>query len=115
MLMFSFDTIAFLDYNIRTLYRHIRGTMSDPSTNSAAEETSKTYEAGCHCGDVRFTVTLKPSLETRKVTNCNCSICRRKGYLLVCKTRTMRTWLGTMGRRRGAASIRYDIPSPFAG
>ncbi len=32
---------------------------------------------GCHCGRVRFEVTATP----HEVTECNCSICTRKGYL----------------------------------
>ena len=34
-----------------------------------------TYEGGCHCGRVRFRVTA--ALE--RVTQCNCSICAKKG------------------------------------
>ncbi|MCB9764071.1 MAG: GFA family protein [Alphaproteobacteria bacterium] len=32
---------------------------------------------GCHCGAVRFTVTIRE----RVVFDCNCSICRKKGFL----------------------------------
>ena len=44
---------------------------------STEETTLKTYEGGCHCGRVRFRVTgsLADCLE------CNCSICRKKGFL----------------------------------
>jgi putative acetyltransferase len=36
-----------------------------------------TYDGGCHCGRVRFrvTATLAP------IVRCNCSICRKKGFL----------------------------------
>jgi hypothetical protein len=37
----------------------------------------QTYEGGCHCGRVRFRVTADLS----GVTECNCSICMKKGYL----------------------------------
>ena len=37
----------------------------------------KTYEGGCHCGAVRFRVRTDFS----RVTECNCSICRRKGVI----------------------------------
>lgn len=37
----------------------------------------KAYEGGCHCGRVRFHVTA--SLE--RVSECNCSICVKKGFL----------------------------------
>ncbi len=35
------------------------------------------YQGGCHCGRVRFRVTA--TLD--RVTECNCSICRKKGFL----------------------------------
>jgi hypothetical protein len=37
----------------------------------------KTYEGGCHCGRVRFRVTG----DLRKATDCNCSMCTKKGFL----------------------------------
>ena len=37
-----------------------------------------TYSGGCHCGKVRFDV----SMELGKVTACNCSMCSKKGSLL---------------------------------
>jgi hypothetical protein len=37
----------------------------------------QTYEGGCHCGRVRFRVTA----DLAGVTQCNCSICTKKGYL----------------------------------
>ncbi|MGD2132408.1 MAG: GFA family protein [Maricaulaceae bacterium] len=39
---------------------------------------TKTYTGGCHCGAVKYEVDL--ALET--VNQCNCSHCRRKGFLL---------------------------------
>ncbi|MBR8829871.1 MAG: hypothetical protein N5P05_000589 [Chroococcopsis gigantea SAG 12.99] len=36
-----------------------------------------TYEGGCHCGAIRFRVGIKE----RKAIDCNCSICRKKGFL----------------------------------
>ncbi len=35
------------------------------------------YEGGCHCGAVRFRVVV----DNRKVNECNCSICTKKGFL----------------------------------
>ncbi|PYI09130.1 hypothetical protein BO78DRAFT_337797 [Aspergillus sclerotiicarbonarius CBS 121057] len=49
-----------------------------PPTNE-----SSVHKANCHCGAVRFTVTLSPPLHEYPVMNCNCSICSRNGYLLV--------------------------------
>jgi len=37
----------------------------------------QTYEGGCHCGKVRFRVTA----ELARVSDCNCSICTKKGFL----------------------------------
>ena len=37
----------------------------------------KTMTGGCHCGRVRFRV----SADLARVTECNCSICRKKGFL----------------------------------
>ncbi|KAK0747718.1 Mss4-like protein [Apiosordaria backusii] len=45
------------------------------------EET--TYPCSCHCGSITFTATLSPPLPEQQVIECNCSICRRAGYLLV--------------------------------
>lgn len=45
------------------------------------------YEANCHCGAIKYRVNV-PSLETQKVTNCNCSICCKNGYLNVYPKRT---------------------------
>lgn len=38
----------------------------------------KKYSGGCHCGKVRFDV----SMEMGRVISCNCSICSKKGGLL---------------------------------
>lgn len=43
----------------------------------AAATDMKTYEGNCHCGRVRFRVRA----ELSKATDCNCSMCRRKGFL----------------------------------
>ena len=37
----------------------------------------KTYQGGCHCGAVRFEI----DTELTRATECNCSICTRKGAL----------------------------------
>jgi hypothetical protein len=39
----------------------------------------RTHTGGCHCGRVRYEVTT--DLAQARVSECNCSICRRKGYL----------------------------------
>ena len=37
----------------------------------------QTYRGGCHCGAVRFEVTA----DIQDVTDCNCSVCTKKGFL----------------------------------
>lgn len=39
--------------------------------------TQAIYQGGCHCGAVRFQVTVN----NHKVDDCNCSICSKKGFL----------------------------------
>lgn len=38
-----------------------------------------TYEGGCHCGRVRFRI----HDDLSRVTECNCSVCTKKGFLHV--------------------------------
>ncbi len=45
------------------------------------------YEGGCHCGYIKFRATLSPPLPEYEVLWCNCSVCSKLGYLLVCKFR----------------------------
>jgi hypothetical protein len=40
-------------------------------------ETLTTYEGGCHCGKIRYRVRV----ERLEATDCNCSICRKKGFI----------------------------------
>jgi hypothetical protein len=40
---------------------------------------TRTYEGSCHCGAVRYEVTMAPPA---KAYACNCSICSRAGWLL---------------------------------
>ncbi|KAF7343374.1 hypothetical protein MVEN_01769700 [Mycena venus] len=47
-----------------------------------AEVDTKTYEGNCHCGAIKFSVVLPP-LEHTPLHSCSCSICTKKGYLMV--------------------------------
>jgi len=38
---------------------------------------SVSYQGGCHCGAVRFCAIVRQ----QKAIDCNCSICRKKGFL----------------------------------
>jgi hypothetical protein len=49
--------------------------MTEPTASPAQE--LKTYHGNCHCGAVKFTVKAPENLE---VSQCNCSICFKKGY-----------------------------------
>lgn len=40
---------------------------------------TKAYQGGCHCGAVRYEVTL---VEPFKALECNCSICKKAGFSL---------------------------------
>ncbi len=37
----------------------------------------QTYQGGCHCGRVRFEI----EADLSRASECNCSICSKKGYL----------------------------------
>jgi hypothetical protein len=41
------------------------------------DQQSVVYEGGCHCGAVRFKITV----DKHEASACNCSICLKKGYL----------------------------------
>lgn len=62
-------------------------TESGKKGGGEGEETkpSGTYEAGCHCGYIKYSVTLSPPFPEYKALNCNCSACTKLGYLLICK------------------------------
>jgi hypothetical protein len=55
--------------------------LPDPKkrANEMAKEQKKS--AQCHCGTVRFTVTLKEGLTSAR--RCNCSYCRMRGAVIV--------------------------------
>lgn len=55
----------------------------------ARKKEKKVYKARCHCAAIRFTVAIPP-LETgaSKPVQCNCSVCTKKGYLLVYPVRS---------------------------
>ncbi|RYP78022.1 hypothetical protein DL770_006954 [Monosporascus sp. CRB-9-2] len=54
--------------------------------------SSGTYEAGCHCGYVKFRFALSPPLPEYRVMQCNCSACTKLGYLLVYPKAEDVTW-----------------------
>ena len=42
-----------------------------------SDATPEVLEGGCHCGAVRYRVTVR----SREAVECNCSVCAKKGYL----------------------------------
>lgn len=54
-------------------------TSTSPSTDSEGKPLHS-YRGNCHCGSFIFTLTVP---EIKEAENCNCSICRKKGYLWV--------------------------------
>ncbi|KAF2831033.1 hypothetical protein CC86DRAFT_133904 [Ophiobolus disseminans] len=52
-----------------------------PDANTASQK----YHASCHCGSFTYDVTASPPLDDPSctVTECNCSICARNGYLFI--------------------------------
>ncbi|KAI1403669.1 hypothetical protein F4819DRAFT_450076 [Hypoxylon fuscum] len=79
------------------------------STSEKPQEEKKdsgTYEAGCHCGYIKFSVTLSPPLPEYKVLDCNCSACTHLGYLLVYPKATEVTWHNNSRER--CASYRFN-------
>jgi hypothetical protein len=48
-----------------------------PGHDEGADTMVETMAGGCHCGRVRFRVIG----DLAGVTECNCSICRKKGFL----------------------------------
>jgi hypothetical protein len=49
--------------------------MADPTPTPSQE--LKTYHGNCHCGAFKFSIKVP---ELTEVTECNCSICFKKGY-----------------------------------
>ncbi|KAI1506471.1 Mss4-like protein [Biscogniauxia marginata] len=83
--------------------------MSTTAAESKGQQESSrsgTYEAGCHCGYIKFSVTLTPALPEYKVTHCNCSTCTRFGYLLIYPQAKDVTWHS--GGRERCVNYRFN-------
>ncbi|KAI1388919.1 uncharacterized protein F4822DRAFT_262292 [Hypoxylon trugodes] len=76
------------------------------ASEQGGQEESGTYEGGCHCGYIKFSVTLSPPLPEYTVMNCSCSGCFRLGYLLVYPKAKDVVWHND-GRKR-CASYRFN-------
>jgi hypothetical protein len=69
-----------------------RSELKDSIPHTGSEVKPTTHKANCHCGAVRFTVTLKYPFPEYKINKCNCSICTKNGYLLVYPPRKDLVW-----------------------
>ncbi|KAK3174747.1 hypothetical protein OEA41_001993 [Lepraria neglecta] len=49
---------------------------------SFADASKQSYQGSCHCGKVTFALQSEP-LNDLEVTDCNCNICARNGYLWI--------------------------------
>jgi hypothetical protein len=67
--------------------------MSAEPTDSAP--ASKTYTGSCHCGANKFSTVISPPFDAEggNVTDCNCSICASRGYLLAFSKDADVTWI----------------------
>jgi hypothetical protein len=55
-----------------------RSTVSIPTHSPWYTHAMKTHQGSCHCGSVRYEVTA----EFTEGMRCNCTHCKRKGFLL---------------------------------
>lgn len=58
-------------------------TRPESGSLDPAGGTVLSYQGVCHCGKCRFEVRLPEISDLSVVTSCNCSLCRKSGYLWV--------------------------------
>ncbi|KAB5586012.1 Mss4-like protein [Coniochaeta sp. 2T2.1] len=80
--------------------------MTTQAEEGKEKKPSGTYEAGCHCGYIKFGVTLSPPLPEYEVLDCGCSMCAKSGYLLVYPHRQDVKWHG--GSRSRCSVYRFN-------
>ncbi len=39
------------------------------------------HQGGCHCGAVRYQITLNTALKNQRILSCNCSMCEKYAFL----------------------------------
>ncbi|RKP05131.1 glutathione-dependent formaldehyde-activating [Thamnocephalis sphaerospora] len=59
--------------------------MTSTTTANTTASPLVIHKGGCHCGRVRYEVDAPAELE---ITDCNCSICHKKGFLHLIVPRT---------------------------
>lgn len=64
--------------------------MNDTDSPTDDVTAERTVTGGCHCGRVRFEVRVPADA---RLLDCNCSICRKKGFLHLIVTRDRFTLL----------------------
>ncbi|KAI9745325.1 MAG: hypothetical protein M1818_001605 [Claussenomyces sp. TS43310] len=68
------------------------GAEAAPPSPSPSPSKRTSHKANCHCGAVRYTVTLDRPFPEYKINRCSCSICTKNGYLLVYPKRSDVVW-----------------------
>ncbi|GAB1318689.1 Glutathione-dependent formaldehyde-activating enzyme [Madurella fahalii] len=67
--------------------QYVPPAFSGPEPNPAGFDEGKTYHGSCHCGAVTAAIKVKEPFEDGAykgpIAECNCSICRRGGYIWV--------------------------------
>ena len=94
--LLSIDTLIHISEDQSTYLKMAEQTTSgfkDMVPHTASDVKPTTHKANCHCGAVRFTVTLKYPFPKYKINKCNCSICTKNGYLLVYPLRRDVVWI----------------------
>lgn len=71
--------VIFYALNHECILAGSRVMTDELKTDKSNTDELKTYSGSCHCGAVRFEVQV--TADERVVEDCNCSICRKKGFL----------------------------------
>ncbi|KAH3908888.1 hypothetical protein HBH56_165030 [Parastagonospora nodorum] len=68
---------------------------ANPFTLAPPSALSQTYTASCHCAAFTYTITTSPPLShpSARISQCNCSICVKNGYLMIYPANTSVTFL----------------------
>ncbi|KAF9075068.1 Mss4-like protein [Rhodocollybia butyracea] len=69
-----------------------------------------TYSGNCHCGLVKFTITLPGSIYDHNIANCNCSHCARNGSLFIYfPTKEIKYYSGEADLKGYSASFGFKV------
>lgn len=70
-------------------------TTAATTNQSPQDSESTTYTASCHCRALIYTITTTTPLSSpsARISQCNCSICVRNGYLMIYPSASSLTFL----------------------